>query len=148
MADTNNQGRTKTVNTQSARIRNMLRTYGKQLTSAKRLARFKQAMDASPPPDDAAKRAKRRQMVERIAHEVIENLIVNTEHSPVVAAILNQMEAEFGQRFIFEYPLDGGDVQILRDTQQGPQELTGDARNKVMRRLWEITLSKVDDTML
>lgn len=126
----------------------MLRTYGKQLTSAKRLARFKQAMGDVPVLDEAAKRAKRREMVERIAHEVIENLIVNTEHSPVVAAILKQLEQEFGSPFIFEYPVDGSDVQILRDTQQGPQELKGDDRNKVMRRLWEITLSKVDDTML
>jgi len=98
--------------------------------------------------DDVAKQAKRRELVERIAHEVIENLIVNTEQSPVVAAILNQMEAEFGHRYLFEYPVDGTDVQILRETQQGPLELEGSERNKVMRRLWEITLSKVDNTML
>jgi len=126
----------------------MLRTYGKQLTSAKRLARFRQALGASEPMDDVAKQAKRRELVERIAHEVIENLIVNTEQSPVVAAILNQMEAEFGHRYLFEYPVDGTDVQILRETQQGPLELEGSERNKVMRRLWEITLSKVDNTML
>lgn len=136
------------MNTQSAKVRNMLRTYGKQLTSAKRLVRFKQAMGAGPQLGDAAKQAKRREMVERIAHEVIENLIVNTEQSPVVAAILSQIEQEFGQAFIFEYPMDGGDVQILQQAQLGPQELEGDERNKVMRRLWEITLSKVDDTML
>ncbi|QJB57370.1 hypothetical protein HFN16_13570 [Pseudodesulfovibrio sp. zrk46] len=126
----------------------MLRTYGKQLTSAKRLARFRQAMGASPPLDDVAKQAKRRQMVERIAHEVIENLIVNAEHTPVVAAILRQMEEEFQSRFVFEYPVDGRDVQILKETQQGAQEITGAERAKVMRRLWEITLSKVDATML
>jgi len=126
----------------------MLRTYGKQLTSAKRLARFKQAMGTSPQMDDAAKQAKRRELVQRIAHEVIENLIVNSEHTPVVAAILRQMEAEFESRFIFEYPVDGTDVQVLRETQQGPQELAGAERSKVMRRLWEITLSKVDATML
>lgn len=136
------------MNSQSAKVRNMLRTYGKQLTSAKRLVRFKQAMGAAPQLDDAAKRAKRRQMVERIAHEVIENLIVNTEHSPVVAAILAQLEREFSGTFIFEYPIDGGDVQVLRETQHGPHELQGDERNRIMRRLWEITLSKVDDTML
>jgi len=136
------------VKTQSATVRNMLRTYGKQLTSAKRLARFRQAMGGTPPMDDVARQARRREMVERIAHEVIENLIVNTEHTPVVAAIMRQMEEEFGTRFIYEYPVDGTDVQILRDTENGPHELTGADRNKVMRRLWEITLSKVDQTML
>jgi hypothetical protein len=126
----------------------MLRTYGKQLTSAKRLARFRQALGATPPMDDVARQAKRRELVERIAHEVIENLIVNTTHSPVVEAILDQLEREFGQRYLFEFPVDGTDVQILRETQQGPLDVLGNERDKVMRRLWEITLSKVDDTML
>jgi len=98
--------------------------------------------------DDVAKQAKRRELVQRIAHEVIENLIVNSDPSPVVKAVLTQLEREFGERYLFEYPLDGGDVQILRETLQGPLEVQGSERNKVMRRLWEITLSKVDDTML
>ena len=136
------------MNSQSATVRTMLRTYGKQLTSAKRLARFRQALGASPPMDDVARQAKRRELVERIAHEVIENLIVNTTHSPVVEAILDQLEREFGQRYLFEFPVDGTDVQILRETQQGPFDVLGNERDKVMRRLWEITLSKVDDTML
>ncbi len=136
------------MNTQSANVRTMLRTYGKQLTSAKRLARFRQALGASKPMDDIAKQAKRRELVERIAHEVIENLIVNAEHSPVVAAILEQLEREFGHRYLFEYPVDGSDVQILRETEHGPLYVKGSERNKIMRRLWEITLSKVDETML
>lgn len=136
------------MNVSSANVRNMLRTYGKQLTSAKRLARFRQAMGDVEPLDDIAKQAKRRELVERIAHEVIENLIVNSEPSPVVQAVLAQLEREFGCRYIFEYPLEGGDVQILKETRSGPRDIEGSERNKVMRRLWEITLSKVDDTML
>lgn len=136
------------MNTQSANVRTMLRTYGKQLTSAKRLARFRQALGMSKPMDDIAKQAKRRELVERISREVIENLVVNSTHSPVVAAILEELEAEFGQEIIFDYPVDGTDVQVLRETQQGPQEVQGPERNKIMRRLWEITLSKVDQTML
>ncbi|RWU07303.1 hypothetical protein DWB63_01340 [Pseudodesulfovibrio sp. S3] len=126
----------------------MLRTYGKQLTSAKRLARFRQALGDIEPMDDIAKQAKRRELVQRISHEVIENLIVNSSHSPVVKAVLAQLEQEFGHRYVFEYPLDGGDVQIIKETQQGPLDVEGTERNKVMRRLWEITLSKVDGTML
>ncbi len=136
------------MNSQSATVRTMLRTYGRQLTSAKRLARFRQALGATPPLDNVARQAKRRELVERIAHEVIENLIVSTTPSPVVTAILDQLEREFGHRYVFEYPVDGTDVQILRGTQQGPLDVDGTERDKVMRRLWEITLSKVDDTML
>lgn len=126
----------------------MLRTYGKQLTNAKRLARFRQALGTAQPADDVARQAKRRELVERIAREVIENLIVSSTRSPVVDTILRQMEKEFGHAFIFDYPVDGTDVQILRETAQGPLEITGSERNRIMRRLWEITLSKVDDTML
>jgi len=126
----------------------MLRTYGKQLSSAKRLARFRQALGHSEPPDDIAKQAKRRELVQRIAHEIIENLIVNTSPSSVVQAIHDQLEREFGCQFLFEYPLEGGDVQIIKETQHGPLDVEGTERDKVLRRLWEITLSKVDETML
>ena len=126
----------------------MLRTYGKQLTSAKRLARFRQALGGSRPEDNVSKQAKRRELVQRIAHEVIESLIVNATHSPVVAAILGQLESEFGHRYLFEYPVDGTDVQILRETEHGPLDVAGTERDEVMQRLWEITVSKVDDTML
>ncbi|MEF2231355.1 MAG: DVU0524 family FlgM-associated protein [Pseudodesulfovibrio sp.] len=136
------------MNSQSTAVRTMLRTYGKQLTSAKRLARFRQAMGANAPMDDLDRQARRRELVQRIAHEVIENLIVNTTHSPVVAAILDQLEREFGKQYLFEYPVDGSDVQILRETDRGPMIVESPERDKVMRRLWEITLSKVDDTML
>lgn len=136
------------MNTSSAKVRNMLRTYGRQLTNAKRLARFRQALGGVEPMDDVARQAKRRELVQRIAHEVIENLIVNSEPSPVVLAVLEQMEREFGQQYVFEYPLDGGDIQVVRETSTGPLEVTGSERNKVMRRLWEIALSKVDETML
>ncbi|OIQ51374.1 hypothetical protein BerOc1_03325 [Pseudodesulfovibrio hydrargyri] len=136
------------MNASSTNVRNMLRTYGKQLTSAKRLARFRQAMGGAEPPDDIARQAKRRELVQRIAHEVIENLIVNSERSPVVQAVLDQLESEFDGRYVFEYPLDGGDVQIIRETPQGPRDVEGSERSKVLRRLWEIALSKVDGTML
>ena len=136
------------MNSQSTAVRTMLRTYGKQLTSAKRLARFRQALGGAPPMDDLARQARRRELVQKIAHEVIENLIVNTTHSPVVAAILDQLESEFGKAYLFEYPVDGSDVQILRETERGPIIVESPERDKVMRRLWEITLSKVDNTML
>ncbi|MUM76043.1 hypothetical protein GKC30_00160 [Pseudodesulfovibrio sp. F-1] len=136
------------MNTSSANVRTMLRTYGKQLTNAKRLARFRQALGEAKALDGVDRQAKRRELVERIAREVIENLIVSSTPSPVVAAILGQIQEEFGHPFLFEYPVDGTDVIILRSTADGPQEVVGPERNRVMRRLWEITLSKVDDTML
>jgi hypothetical protein len=135
---------------QSVNVRLMLRTYGKQLTSAKRLARFKRALALSGAQDlvSISREARRKELVERIALEVIENLLVNGQDNPVVTKVLSDLEQELGERVLFDYPLDGGEVQILRQTTEGPQEIVPDEKMRIMRRLWEITLNKVDDTML
>jgi len=135
---------------QPVNVRLMLRTYGKQLTSAKRLARFKRALALSGAQDmvSISREARRKELVERIAQEVIENLLVNGQDNPVVTRVLTDLEQELGERVLFDYPLDGGEIQILRLTPEGPQEIVPDEKMRIMRRLWEITLSNVDDTML
>jgi hypothetical protein len=135
---------------QPVNVRLMLRTYGKQLTSAKRLARFKRALALSGAQDmvSISREARRKELVERIAQEVIENLLVNGQDNPVVTRVLTDLEQELGERVLFDYPLDGGEVQILRMTPEGPQEILPDEKMRIMRRLWEITLNNVDDTML
>jgi hypothetical protein len=131
-------------------VRLMLRTYGKQLTNAKRLARFKRALALSSGQDmvSLSKEARRREMVERVAQEIIENLLVNGQDNPVVMKVLEELEGDMGERLLFDYPLDGGEVQILRLAEEGPQEVALDEKTRIMRRLWEITLTKVDETML
>lgn len=131
-------------------VRLMLRTYGKQLTSAKRLARFKRALAISAGQEEVslAREARRRELVERVAQEVIENLLVNGHDNPVVGKVLHQLEADVGERLLFDYPLDGGEVQILRQAEEGPLEVSFEEKTRIMRRLWEITLTKVDETML
>lgn len=135
---------------QPVNVRLMLRTYGKQLTSAKRLARFKRALALSGAQDmvSISREARRKELVERIAQEVIENLLVNGQDNPVVTRVLTDLEQELGERVLFDYPLDGGEVQILRQTPEGPQEVIPDEKLRIMRRLWEITLDNVDETML
>jgi hypothetical protein len=131
-------------------VRLMLRTYGKQLTSAKRLARFKRALVLSGAQDQVSisREAKRRELVERIAQEVIENLLVNGQENPVVTGVLEDLEQDLGERVLFDYPLDGGEVQILRQTEEGAKEFDPDEKMRILRRLWEITLDRVDGTML
>ncbi|MCM0755201.1 hypothetical protein M7784_08060 [Desulfovibrio aminophilus] len=128
----------------------MLRTYGKQLSNAKRLARFRRALRLSEAQDvvDISRQAKRRELVERIAREIMENLIVNSAENPVVEDILDRLEAETGWPVVLEYPLDGGELRILRQAEDGPESLGPEETARVMRRLWEITLAKVDETML
>ncbi len=135
---------------QPVNVRLMLRTYGKQLTSAKRLARFKRALALSGAQDQVSisREARRKELVERIAQEVIENLLVNGQDNPVVTRVLAELEQEMGERVLFDYPLDGGEVQLLRLSPAGPQEIVPDEKMRILRRLWEITIQNVDDTML
>ena len=128
----------------------MLRTYGKQLTNAKRLARFRKALRLSQAQDvvDISRQARRRELVERIAREIMENLIVNGSENPVAGEIRDRLEAETGWPVVLEYPLDGGDVRVLRQSEEGPEELGGGQRAALLQRLWEITLQRVDETML
>jgi len=135
---------------QPVNVRLMLRTYGKQLTSAKRLARFKRALALSGAQDmvSISREARRKELVERISQEVIENLLVNGQDNPVVTRVLSELEQELGEQVLFDYPLDGGEIQILRQSAEGPQEMPADEKMRIMRRLWEITLHNVDDTML
>ncbi|MBN2139434.1 MAG: hypothetical protein JW718_00385 [Desulfovibrionaceae bacterium] len=128
----------------------MLDCYGRQLSSARRLARFRRALRLARAEDEVSisRQARRRVLVERIAKEIIENLVVNETGNPMVEEILKSLERELGQRLLFEYPLDGGDVLLIEETQAGPKRIGPEEKEHVMRRLWEITLNKVDETML
>lgn len=133
-----------------AQVNRMLKTYGRQLSNAKRLARFRRALMLSKSQDeiDISRQARRRELVQRISKEIIENLIVSGTENPMVQDILDQLEQETGRKYLFEYPLDGRDVQILYETEEGPREVTGEETVHTMRRLWEITLARVEATML
>ena len=135
---------------QPVNVRLMLRTYGKQLTNAKRLARFRRALTVSGAQDmvSISREAKRRELVQRIAQEVVENLVVNGQDNPIVSDVLSALEQDLGEKVLFDYPLDGGEVQILRQTQEGSLEVSQEEKMRIMQRLWEITLSRVDATML
>ena len=138
------------MGSQAGHIQAMLRTYGRQLTSARRLARFRRAlmMARGQDPDAIPRAVRRRQLVERVAREIIENLIVEESENPVVRDIQAELEIEVGSPLVFEYPLDGGDLQILRQTHEGPQAMNPDEMNGIMGRLWDIAYAKVDETML
>jgi hypothetical protein len=60
----------------------------------------------------------------------------------------DRLEAETGWPVVLEYPLDGGDLRVLRLAETGPEELDGGQRAALLQRLWEITLQRVDETML
>ncbi|GFM32347.1 hypothetical protein LN040_08435 [Desulfovibrio subterraneus] len=131
-------------------IRNMLLKYDKQLVTARRLARYNQALrlsrgeeEESLPPD-----VKRGIMVERIAREVMESLLLSGSDNLVVQEIKKQLEEEVGETLIFKYPPTELDLQVFRETPQGPVEVSPAEKAVIMEKLWNISLDKVDSTML
>jgi hypothetical protein len=132
-------------------VRAMLRTYGRQVTTARRLARYRRSLAAAGAEDEVriSREAKRRELVGRVAAEIVENCIVTGSDTPVVEDIKAELEEELGYPLVFAYPPQEQDMQIFRaDGPDGPEELTGELKTAVFRRLWELALEKVDETML
>jgi hypothetical protein len=86
--------------------------------------------------------------VEKVAREIVDNLIGSDSTNPVVRDIKQQLMSEFGGDMVFRYPSDGSGLQVLKKTEQGVSELTNGQKDVFMRRLWEIALSRVNETML
>ena len=128
----------------------MLRTYGRQVTTARRLARFRRSL--RPVDDEEAqisREAKRRELVGRVAAEIVENCIVAGSDTPVVEELKAELEEELGFPVVFAYPPEEQEMQIFRQTPgKDAEPLVGEAKAAAMRRLWELALEKVDATML
>ena len=130
-------------------VRNMLQNYDKQLIAARRLNRFLQVMraDAGVAQEIPAD-IRRRVLVERVAHEVMENLLFSGSDNPIVQDVKASLEQELGQRFSFRFPAEDLSFQVYRETESGPEKIEAEERIHVLDRLWSITLDKVDQTML
>jgi hypothetical protein len=128
----------------------MLQKYGRQLVNARRLARFKRSLRASGVEDEVtiSREAKRRELIEKVAREIIENLIIAGSDNPIVHDITARLAADVGEDLQFTYPPSEDDLQIFRKSDQGPIEITSQEKIRILNRLWQITLDKVNDTML
>ena len=129
----------------------MLRTYGRQVTTARRLARYRRSLRAAGAEDEVriSRDAKRRELVGRVAAEIVENCIVAGSDSPVVAEIKAELEEELGFPLVFAYPPQDQEMQIFRhEPGRDPELIEGEEKIAAMRRLWELALEKVDATML
>ena len=134
-----------------ALLRNMLRTYGKQITTSRRLARYRRTLRAAGADDqvDISREARRRELVHKVAAEIVESLIVTGSENPVVTEIKKELEAVFRTKFFFVYPPEDQDLQIFRILGHNEaEEITGPERVRVLESLWNIALDKVDETML
>ena len=142
-----NSGENIIVSIPSFYFRNMLLQYDRQLVTARRLARLKaelrERMPAAVPTE-----TKRRVMVEHVARELLDNLLFTGSDNPVVREVRQELNRTLHGEYSFRYPPGEVDVRIFREEPDGSRELTSEERKHILAALWEITLAKVDVTML
>ena len=128
-------------------VRKMLLQYDKQLVADRRIRRHMQLLNAGQaetlPPEQ-----KRQIMVERVAQEVFENLLFSGSDNPVVQEVKEALQQEMGEKLSFKFPPSRLEFEIYRETEDGPVKIESGEAAHLLDRLWEITLEKVDETML
>lgn len=133
-------------------VRAMLRTYGRQVTTARRLARYRRLQRLDEPEEAEAsaalREAKRSDLVRRVALEIVDNCLITGTESPVVDEIKAELEDELGFPLAFAYPPEEQEMQVFRLGGAEPVAIAGPDKAAIMQRLWELALEKVDDTML
>lgn len=135
--------------TQTFYTRQMLMRYSRQLVAARRLARYDRMLGRSPQADPQAAEAKRHAMVERIAREIMENLVFSGSDTPIAHEVRERLSDEMGEEFVFRYPPADQDFKIFRVGEDGREvELPPAEKQAVMGRLWDVTVKTVDATML
>ena len=127
----------------------MLLQYGKQLVAARRLSRYEKMIGRTQQTDREAVLARRRLTVERVAREIIDNLIFSGSDNPIVLEVKERLAEERGERYIFRYPPAEEDFLIFRETPEGgEEELSFTEKRELMDELWDVALRTVDATML
>jgi hypothetical protein len=131
-------------------VKNILQTYDRQLGTANRIARLNKVLSQAGVTDSVSisPEAKRRQLVERVAREIVDNLLVSGSTNPVVQDIHKDLEDQVGSRLLFSFSPEQGELVIHRQTASGSEQVPPDEREQIMGLLRAIALDKVDQTML
>jgi len=130
-------------------MQHMLLQYGRQLTTARRLARHREAMRlAGVFTPDPAPEEKRRLMVRRVTSEIVENLLLTGSDNPVVIQVKERLNETLGEEILFRFPPGELDMLLYRRGEYGEEELGLEERGKVMGLLWHIAEETVNETML
>ena len=137
------------MTTHSFYTRQMLLRYSRQLVAARRLARYDRLLGRGGQADPDAAAVRRQAMVERVAREIVENLIFSGSENPIVQEVQERLIEELGEELVFRYPPADLDFKIFRMAEDGEEEeLPPGEKQAVMGRLWDVTLRTVDATML
>ena len=131
-------------------MQHMLLQYGRQLMTARRLARHRQAMRLAEgfAPEPSAEE-KRKLMVSRVTSEIVENLLLTGSDNPVVQEVKDRLNDTLGEKIFFRYPPGELDMLVFRKNADGSEsEVSFEEKGKIMGLLWHIAENTVNETML
>ena len=138
----------------SNQVHNVLRTYGKQLRRGLRLNRVKAFEPGVTTTDkvNISSEAKRKQVVERVASEIMFRLTDPTgTRGTMENEIMAKLSEEYGQTLSVNF--DSSTNRLLfyataSDQEGAVKKLDNEQAARLERRLMEITTQMVDQTML
>jgi hypothetical protein len=133
--------------------RNMLHGYSRQLLAARHLRAVRATAGLEPAlcadAKDAPPRARRRIMVERVARELFDSLVFTGGDNEILKEVRQELSATLGDGICFYYPPGQVDLCIARTGADGQtNSLPSEEKNRLLNRVWDIILRKVDATML
>ncbi|GHV51181.1 hypothetical protein FACS1894168_3220 [Deltaproteobacteria bacterium] len=131
-------------------MQHMLLQYGKQLTTARRLARYRQAiLLAEGRQLEASSEETRKLLVSRVTREIVENLLLAGSSNAMVLEVKKRLNKALGEEVVFLYPPGELDMLVLRVDADGKEiAVDGEEKGRVMGMLWSIAEAAVDETML
>lgn len=135
-------------------VQNILRTYGKQLSRSRKTAPTGRTRLAQAIADQVniSSDAKRRQVINKIAHEIILQLSSQNPQgrSPIETEALEQLSQEYGRELEVYETKDGRLLFTVLDDDRATiiEELSAEESDWLADRLNEITRGIVDQNMI
>ncbi len=134
-------------------VQNILRTYGKMLGRKRKLAQGQDAASSATPLDkiDISSEAKRRQVINKIAQEIIGQVTSNPQRqNQVEKDVLTELTQEYGQPLEVFQNRDGSLRFAVLDDENGSivQELLPEENQRLEKRFSEIAKEIVDRNMV
>ena len=135
----------------SCMLRNMMRSYDRQIGNGQRIERVKKYLTPLSQTEDSvtiSKDARRNELIERVSREIVDNLLGSESSNPVVQEIKQQINEEYSSELLFSYSMNDTRLQIMQRHSEGTTQLTDEDRDNVLARIRKITQEKVDKTMV
>ncbi len=134
-------------------VQNILRTYGKMLGRKKNVDQASDSASSATPLDkiDISSGAKRRQVINEIAQEIIGQVTSNPQkQNQVEKEALTELSQEYGQSLEVFQNRDGSLRFVVLDSEAKDivQELTQEENQKLEERFSELAKSIVDRNMV